>query len=888
MRFMRRAMRRIRGTFSPAHDRDVREELQAHLDLLTDEYRGQGLSERDARSRAHRELGNTTSLALRTRAVASYGWLDAVWQDVRHVLKGLRRSPGFTLSALVTLTLAIGATTAVFSMVYGVLLRPLPFVQPDTLVRLWEEHPGGRTMAGGRWLSQWTYHAWTGHARSLTMLGGYTTRTPVIRFDDQAFATRGASLTPSLVQMIGARAQLGRWFTDADARPGAPPVLVLSHRLWQERFGGDSAVLGRTLIIGDESAVVIGVAMPDMTFPSDRADCWQPYSPPDPTAARSTSGFNAIARLTPGATPEQVAAEGTAAARAVDRPPSTRVVFGHGGPVVVHARPLAEDMAITVRPALLALGASVTLVLLVACANVANLLLARGIARQRELAIRMAIGSSRARLVGFTLIESLLLATTAGVLGVGMAAGLVRALPTLVPAQFPRLADVRLDAYVLFAALAVTLLTALLSGALPAVRSARAGAFLSLRSGDGGVSDGFRTRRVRRLRDALLVVESALAVVLLVGALLVGHSLARLMNVDPGYTAESVVTATFSVPRSTPAERGPAFVDAMLPRLRARPDVSAAGAATSMPMVPMTAITSFPVAPVPGAEPVMTRAITYVVTPGYAETIGLRLRDGRFFTATDQWPGVRAVIVNDAFARRYLDGPVVGRRFDRLYPDEGDVPTEIVGVVGHVLKDGHDTIVEPEIYFVHGGPTRTLDRYFSVAVRAMGDPSSMVATVREIASAVDSGVVLERVDRLSDRVSESMAQPRFATTVLALLAGLGVTLAAVGLFAVLSYMVTQRSREIGVRAALGASRVSLLTLVLRRGLGISAVGTALGLVAAAGLSRLLEGLLFGITPLDAFSFVLAPAILLPAAVAASLLPALRAASTAPAVVLRGE
>lgn len=868
---------------------DLRDEIHAHLSALEADFAARGLSPDEARLAARKAFGGVDQVRMIHRDQRGLPWLDVLWQDVRHAVSGLRRNPGFAAAALATLALAIGATTAVFSLVYGVLLRPLPFVEPNTLVRIWEEHPGGTTITGQRWLSHWTYHAWKDRQPSLVQFGGYSTSSSVMRIDDTAFAVGGAAMTPTLVSMIGARPALGRWFVESDAVPGAAPVVVLSHRLWQERLGGSPGAVGRIIFLDDEPYTIVGIAEPDMQFPSERNDCWLPYAVPTPAAEpRRTFGFNAVARLAPGITAQQVEAEGTAAARSVERPMSADLIFGKGEPVVVHARNLAEDTAAPVRPALLALAVAVALVLLVACANVANLLLSRGVARQREFAIRMAVGASRGRLIRQALTESLVLASGAGALGVGLAWMLVRGLPAIAPRQFPRLGDVQLDLTVLAFAMFVTLIAAVASGLLPAIKSAGADATTSIRGGDGGVSEGFRTRGVRRMRDGLLVLESALAVLLLVGALLVGHSLVRLMSVDAGYTPESVVTATVTMPRGSKPERSATFLDAMFARLEGRPDVAAVGAALMMPMVSMTAVMSSPVEPTPGAEPVMARSLNYVATPGYAEAIGLRLKAGRFFTPDDQRPGVRAMIVNEEFVRRYLRGPVVGRRFERVYSGDGVVPTEIIGIVGNVLKDGHDREPEPEVYFVHGGPTRALSGYFSVAVRTAGDPTAVMAEFRDVAASIDPGAAVARVDRLTDRVSASMAQPRFATMVLALLAALGLALASVGLFAVLSYTVSQRRREIGVRAALGASRLRILKLVLAQGLTVTGVGLVLGLVASAGLTRLLEGLLFGVKPLDTLSFVLAAVILVPVALLASLLPALRAASTDPAVVLRTE
>jgi predicted permease len=807
------------------------------------------------------------------------------------VLSSFRHSPGFSAAAVATLALAIGTTTAVYSLAYGVLLRPLAFVEPARLARLWEEHPGGNTLAGNRWLSHRTYEGWVAGARTITAIGGYVNSTGVLRFGDEGVALRGVGLTPSLVQMIGATPQLGRWFTDADATPGAAAVIVLSHRVWQERLGGRDDVVGKVIRLNDEPCTIVGVAPATLRFPDEQVRFWVPFVVPSVAVEPlRTMGFNAVGRLAPNATLAEVEAEGTAAARAQKRPPSSDLMFGRGGPVIVNARFLAEDMAAPVRPAVLALSVAVALVLLVACVNVANLLLSRGVARQREFAIRIALGASRGRLMRQLLVESGVLALAGGILGVWLAWALVKALPAIAPERFPRLHEVTLDLPVLAIAALLTVVVALASGIVPALRGAGAAAAAAVRGGgDGGTTDGFRTRAAGRIRDALLALEAAFAVVLLVVALLLGHSLARLIAVDPGYTADQVVSATLRMPRGAGPERTAAFYDAVAAHLRQRPDVTAVGAATTMPMVSLSMFTTFPVAPTPESDQtVLSRSITYVVTPGYAEAVGLRLRDGRFFTAADQRPGVRGLIVNEEFARRYLRGPVVGRRFPRLYTNEGDVPTEIIGVVGSVLKDGNAVAPEPEIYFVHGGPTRSLDGVFSIAVRTTSQTPSLATSIREIAASVDRAVVVERADRLSDRVSASMAQPRFATTIVGAFAGLGVMLAGVGLFAVLSYGVSQRRRELSVRAALGASRGRLLRLVIGHGLRVTSVGAIAGLAAAAAASRFLQALLFQVQPLDLLSFACAPLVLLPFAAIASVVPAIRAAAVDPASVLRGE
>ena len=570
---------------------------------------------------------------------------EVLVQDVRYAVRGLRRQPGFALAAVSILALAIGATTAVSSLVYGVLIRPLPFPDPDRLVRLWEEHPGGATIAGNRWLSHRTYQQWRQDVRSLQAIGGYTTSSVIVRIGDEHESLSAASLTPAMTAMLGLTPAAGRWFTDADAVAGAPRVVVLAHGLWREKFGARADIVGTSVMLDNELTEIVGVAPPWMRFPSEAVELWQPYRVPTvEEEPRRTMGFNAVARLAPGAALQQVQAEGTVAARSIERPLSTEIVFGKGGPAVVHARRLRDDTAAEVRPALVALTAAVALILLVACANVASLLLSRDLARQRDVAIRLAIGGSRTRLASQALVESAVLATLGGMAGTFLAWGLVRLLPLVAPPRFPRLTEVRLDLPVLIAAVMATVAAALLAAVLPALRSGTGDSTGPLRGGNSNVGDGFRTRRARLWRDALLVLESALAVVLLVGALLLGHSLARLMRVDPGYTPDAVTLASISMPRDAAPERGPALADAVLEQLRQLPSVSAAGAANSMPMVPITGVAGFPIEPEPGAgEPIMARAVTYLVTTGYAEALGLRLVAGRFFTGNDQRPGIRAV-----------------------------------------------------------------------------------------------------------------------------------------------------------------------------------------------------------------------------------------------------
>jgi predicted permease len=699
----------------------------------------------------------------------------------------------------------------------------------------------------------------------------------------------GSPVSPSIFALLGAAPAVGRFFTVAEAKEGANRVAILSDRLWRERYGASRDVLGTALVVDGQSYEIIGVARASLRFPDRRVLFWIPYViPPVAAQPERTATFSGFGRMRPGVTPEQVEAEGTAAARSMPRPMSADLMFGKGGPVVVHARRLADDMTATIRPALLVVSAAVALVILIACANVANLFLSRGVARQRELAVRAAIGGSRWRLARQLLTESAVLSSAGGVVGLLLAAALVDLIPRLAPVRFPRLDDVRLDAGVMaFAALA-SIFTALASGLAPALRGARVDLSSTLR-GSSVPSGSFSGFRLRGLREGLLVVEAAFAVMLLVAAGLLARSFVRLTNVDAGYDADHVLTAHVQMPRSAPPERTGQLLDGLLARLRATPGVISAGAGNMMPLTGMSAITTFPLpAAAGGGKPATTRSLTYVITPGYAETLRLRLREGRFFTERDVSPGVRAMIVNEEFVRQYLSGPAVGRRFGDLYLNDKGTTTEIVGVVGTVLKDGNDRAPEPEIYFVHGAPTRRIQGFVNIVVRTAGDPAGLVQTVRRMVREIDRAAIVVNVVPLSDLRAASVDQPRFATTVLAAFAALALMLACVGLYSVLSYSVSQRRRELGVRSALGASRAAIVGLVLRQGLAVTTGGLVLGLLGAAALTRLMETLLFGVTPLDIVAFSVAALTLLAVAVVACWVPARRAASTDPVEALRCE
>jgi predicted permease len=885
--------RRLRSTVLRSRQRlEIEEELRFHIEQRTEELMRDGMSADLARQQALRRFGNPALVRERTEDADRLGWLGDLVDDAKHGLRMMRRHPSFTVSALLTLALGIGATSTVFSVVYGVLVRPLPYPSSERLVRVWEEHPGGATTGRERWISNRTYWAWSERPRTVNVLGAYGSFAATIRVGDDDVSAFGAQVSPALMPVLGAAPLAGRLFTAGEAEEGANRVVLLGEVLWAERFNRDSGIIGRTVRIDGEPYTVVGILPRRFQFPSADEVLWRPYTiarvSTDPLQAQATSGMTALARLAPGVTAAQVETEGTAMARSVPVTMATKALFGVGGPPLVRASPLAADMTGRVRPVLLVVAAAVGALLLIACANVANMFLTRGLARQREFAVRASIGAGRSRLVRQLLTETFVLSVCGAILGLFLAWLLLRVTPLIAPAGFPRLADVYLDRQTLAFTAGATLMTTLLSGLLPALRGARFNVAASLRSGNGATAEGFHGPRDRRLRRVLLVTESAFALMLIVAAVLLVRSFVSLTSVDPGYRPERVVTAHVMMPPGSAPDRNDRFVSGALSRIRALPGVASAGAGNMMPMFRRQAVATFPLPDPSGVSPEITaRAASYMITPGYIETLGIRLRAGRSFTEGDVQSGTRAMLVNELFARRYLGpGPIVGRRFTNLFRriDKG-VVTEIVGVVAPMLKDGNDSEPQPEVYFV-AKQRNALGQSVSFVVRTTGAPSPLVASIRGVLRDLDRDVSIDSVQPLTDPLAASVAQPRFATATMATFAALALILASIGLYGVLSYVVSLRGRELGVRAALGASRTSLLGLVLREGLAVAACGVVLGIGGAAALSRLMQGTLFGITPLDPISFAMAPVVLLPVAFAACLVPALRASRIGPADALR--
>ena len=809
--------------------------------------------------------------------------------DVKQAFRVLLASRGISIAALISIALGVGGTTAMFSIVYGVLLRPLPYAEPHRLVGLWEVHPGGNAPLRGDLLSRPTYRAWAEHASTLDSIASYSIGHVNVANAGATERLRGARVTPSLFGVLRVAPQRGRFPAEADAIAGASPVVVIGDGLWRDRFGREPAAIGETLEVDDVDHVIIGVAPPQFAFPEPDVALYLPLAVPATDPANQAIGvMTVIARLKPEASEAQAEAEGTAYARAVQRP-FADIVFGSGAPVEVRVLSLVEQRTRAVRRALLVLAAGIGLLLLIACANVANLLLSRASDRVREFAVRAALGASHARLLRQVVIESLVVALIGGLLGAMFGWALTNAIPAIAPESVPRLHEIRVDRWFLGAAILASTFVGLAAGVWPALWSSRVN--LSSAMQQGGIrSTGSSGRRTRRL---LVVAEAALALILLVGATLLGRSYLALMQVDAGYEPDNVLTADIVLPRGYKPHQTAQLATALRDRLEAAAGVQAAGIGTMAPFGGALYSSGFAL---PGittrdGQPVVARALQAVVTPGYAEALGMRLKEGRFLTEADSSASSIAMVVNETFARMYFtDGrPAAGRIFIGMFPKmlgRTDAVVTVAGVVEDVLPDRLDGLPQPQIYVPMGlGFERNAA---SLVVRTLGDPSEAGPLVRRVVLELDPNARLERVEPLAARRFNSSREPRFTALVLGLFAVLAVALAMTGLYGVLSHIVSQRRRELAVRGALGATKLNLLAMIMREGIAMVAIGTLLGAAAATVLTRGVTSLLFGVHPLDPLTFLLASALLLGVAAAASGIPAVRASRVEAAEALKTE
>ncbi len=817
--------------------------------------------------------------------------------DLRLAMRSLLRNPGFSAVVVLTLALGIGTTTAAFSAIYGVFLRPLPYAEAERLVRLNEGYQGATPLRPGALLSNVTFHAWhDAGMQSLVGIEGYTASDPTtFELDGNRGLVRTASVTPGLFTLLGNAPMLGRTFTDADAADGSTPVVVLSERFWRARLGGDPGVVGNTVSVSGRARTVVGIAPARFALPDRTTDVWTPLTvrpATGPAANPAFQAFVAIGRMKAGATVEQVTGEGTTVARRRDiKPLAARITFGEGGAAFVTATPFGEALTASVRSALLVVAAGIACILLVGCVNAASLMLARGAARQRELTVRSALGAGRGRLARVVITECAVLALLGGALGLGLAFSLPRVAAVMAPPDFPRLDDIRLDMPAYFVAFAATALTAIASAIPAIVQVDGLDVTFAFRAGHTASS-----ARERWLRTGLLAAQSGFAVLVLVTALLLGRSFVRLMQVDAGYTPDNVLIVDIFRPGNdqASAQRLAPVMAETLEQIRALPGIEAAAFGLPTPLDENTSLAAYPsprarlegnqllATDGPAAPTVLSRF--YTVTPGFERALGLRLVAGRFLEPQDQTSDVVRWVVNEEYARLHLPPNTIGRPIPWV---RRGVPTqlEIVGIVGNVLKNGNREAPQTEIY----GVRRDTDPFFnpSLVVRATTSPMGQAAAVRALLREAAPDAVVS-IEPLSQRLSESLAQPRFAASVFGAMALFATWLTTLGVLSSLSYTLAQRRREFGVRTAVGATRTQLVGLALRDGTRPTVLGIVVGLLLALLMTQGLRSVVFGISTLDVVSFAIAPLILVPLALLTCLLPALRASRVDPMTALRIE
>jgi len=802
--------------------------------------------------------------------------MKSLLQDVRYGLRRLSKSPGFTIVAAGALALGIGANTAIFSVVNAVLLRPLPYPAPDELVQVWETRPR-QNMASVE-ASPNEFLAWAAEGRSFRHLAAVDFANYNLTGRGEPERVTAALVSAEYFPAFGVAPAAGRAFLAEEDQPGKENVVVLTHDFWQTRFGGDPSVLDQTVSLDGAACAVVGIMPRGFRLPQD-AKLARPIAFAPEARTRAGSHYlQVFGRLAGGVTREQAGAELSGiAARLEQTFASTNA--GHGVVLV----PLREQLVGDVRPALLVLLGAVGLVLLIACANLANLLLARAEGRRKEVAVRAALGASRWRIVRQLLAESVLLAAAGGGLGLLLAVWGVDLLVSLDPAGVQRVGEVALDAGVLAFTVALSLATGLVFGLAPALQASKTDFVETLKEG-GRSSTG--PARAGRLRGALVVSEVALTLVLLVGAGLLVKSFARLLDVDPGLDPRGVLTLDLSLPPAKYAERRQvaAFYERLLGEVAALPGVEVAGAVSVLPLGGDDNSNFVEIEGRPPLAPGQAlRAGRRNASPDYFRALRVPLKSGRALAPSDAADAPPAAVINEAMARAFFPGEdPVGKR---LRTGDNNPWVTIVGVVGDVRHRGLDVDTRPEMFFPHA---QSPSRQMSLVVRSGGDPLALVGAVRERVRAVDKDQPVGNVKTMEAWVAESVASRRFAVLLLAAFALVAAGLAAVGIYGVVSYGVAQRTHELGLRLALGAQRSDVLRLVIRQGMKMTLVGAAVGLAAALALTRLMAGLLYGVSATDPLVFAGVALLLVAVALLACYVPARRATRVDPMVALRHE
>jgi predicted permease len=862
-------------------DEDLEEEIQAHLRMAMRDRMERGETAEQAKNAVLREFGNVGLIKEVTRDMWGWRSLEQLAQDLRFGVRMLTKRPGFTLVAIITLALGIGANTAIFSVVNTILLQPLPYKDADRLVMIWED--GTQQGFPRNSTTPANFIDWRDQNQVFEGMAALGRESFNLTGTGEPEKIDGRRVSANLFDLLGVEPHLGRAFLPEEDQPGGSRVVIMGHGLWQRRFGSDTDIIGKPLNLNGESFTVVGVMPPHFQFPSREDELWVPIAFDSREAANRGRHFlEVIARAKPGITLQQAQAEmNTIAARLQQQYPDMTTSVGS---VVI---PLHEQVVGDIKPALLVMLGAVGLVLLIACANVANLLLARAAVRQKEIAIRVALGAGRLRLMRQFLTESILLAGFGGGVGLLMSLWGISLLKAFIPQNISQVQAVTVDARVLGFTLLVSLLTGMIFGLAPMTQASKVDLNETLKEGGRDSAAGSRGNRIRGM---LVVAEVAVSLILLIGAGLLINSFMRLSHIDPGFRANNLLTMRIMLPQLKYPDhrRRTAFYTDLVRHVEALPGVQSAAVTNWIPLVLQgdTVGISIEGRPDPGPAE-RPDVVTRVVSPHYFATMGIELLQGREFGEQDRVGPGAVVVISETMARRLWPGEdPIGKRITPGRADDPDDWCEIIGVVKDVRQFQLDADPKPQMYFTYEQAEFFAPNH--LVVRTNVEPQSLAATVRGTVWEIDKDQPVSNISTMEEILSESVARQRFSTLLLGIFAAVALVLAAVGIYGVMSYTVAQRTREIGIRMALGAQSGDVLKLVIGQGMRLALVGVTVGLIGAFALTRLMQSLLFDVSATDPVTFVVIAFLLTAVALLACYLPARRAVKVDQTVALRYE
>jgi len=875
---------RLRALFRKTQmERELEEELRFHLEKEVEQNIARGMNAEEARLAALRSFGGVERVKEESRDVRGVRFFEELGQNLRYAMRLLAKNPGFAAVAVLTLGLGIGANTAIFSVVNAVLLRPLPFENPDQLVMIWQTNPQKGIFQD--LVSPTNLNDWQQQSHTLRQIAAFNPRGFSLTGTGEPEQLPGTFVSVDLFPMLGANPLLGRNFLPDEGRPGANRSVIISFALWQRRFGGDPNLLGKTLTLNGAIYTVVGIMSAKFQFPIQGqfpipvSEIWAPQAIDPAPINRGNRDLFTIGRLQPGVSIEEAQADmANIAQRLAEQYPDTNRGMG------VHIVGYHQQLTGNLRPALLVLLGAVVFVLLIGCANVANLLFARAATRQREFAIRTALGAGRSRLMRQLLTESVLLSLLGGALGLALALWNLNAIVAALPPHMPRAAEIQIDWKVFVFTFAVAVMTGVICGLVPALQASRLNLNEAFKESGGKGTGGFVRHRVRSL---LVVTEVALALVLLVGAGLLIKSFHRLQQVSTGFNPENVLAVPINIPQSRYPDGNAraAFVNRIMEKLKAMPGVQAVGAVTTLPLSGEYSSRSFIVEGQTFSPEDRNVAYMRAATPDYFRVMSIPIVKGRGFTEQDHTDAPTVVIINETFGRLYFPNEdPIGKRVISPASSDG-IPMTIVGIVGDVRNGGPEDEPRPEFYYSY---FQNQIPFLVMAIRTANEPAGLIPAVRREIWSEDKDLPLSSIYTLEQLLNKTTAERRFNLLLLGLFSGLALVLAVVGIYGVVSYAVTQRTHEIGLRLALGAQHGDVRKLVIRQGMIPVVAGIAIGLSGALALTRLMKSLLFDVSATDPLTFVGLSLLLIVVALVACWIPARRATKVDPLLALRYE